>query len=73
MGEWRKRCRTYHENMLQPWNEKGETSLWVEEEKENEVEESEIVTWDKEIAVGCTNSGGRSEWAAEGATGRFVR
>ena len=27
--------------------EKGDTSLWVEEEKENEVDESEIVTWDR--------------------------
>ena len=43
MGERRKHCRTYHVNMLQPWYEKGETSLWVEEEKENEMKESEIV------------------------------
>ena len=40
MGERRKHCRI-HVNMLQ--HEKGETSLWVEEEKENEMEESEII------------------------------
>ena len=44
-------------NMLQPWYEKGETSLWVEEEKENDVEESEIVIWHKEVAVGAPTLG----------------
>ena len=57
MGERRKQCRTYHVNMLKPWNEKGETSLWLEEEEENEVEESEIVTWEKEVAVGAPTLG----------------
>ena len=37
--------------------DKGEASLRVEEKKENEVEESEIVTWDKEVAVGAPTLG----------------
>ena len=57
MGKRWKWCRTYHVIMLQPWYEKGETSLWVEEEKENEVDESEIVIWDKEITVGALTLG----------------
>ena len=31
--------------------------MWVEEEKENEVEESEIVIWDKKVAVGAPTLG----------------
>ena len=36
---------------------KGETSLWVEEEKGNKVDESGRVIWDKEVAVGAPTLG----------------
>ena len=49
MVEGRKMCRTNNVNMLLPCYKKGKTTLWVEEKKEDEVEESELVIWDKEV------------------------
>ena len=49
MGERRKKCRTFHINLLKLRIEREEMSLWVSEEKVGESckkeEEKEIATW----------------------------
>ena len=41
MGERQKKCMTFHINMVKPWVEREEMSLWVSEEKVGESCEKE--------------------------------
>ena len=55
MGGRRKKCRTFHINMLKPWVECEEMSLWTSEENigkscEKE-EEEEIATWEEGTSI----------------------
>ena len=55
MGERRKKCRTFHTNMLKPWVECDEMSLWESEgnvgESCKKEEEEEIATWEEGTSI----------------------
>ena len=55
MGERRKKCRTFHINMLKPWVEYEEMSLWASEENVGEScekkEEEEIATREEGTSI----------------------
>ena len=55
IGERRKKCMTFHINMLKPWVECEEMSLWASEENVGEScekeEEGEIATWEEGMSI----------------------
>ena len=55
MGERREKCRTFHINMLKPWVECEEMSLWASEENIGEScekeEEEETATWEEGTSI----------------------